>query len=899
VKSLKSLLILVALLLVAWGGYILYQKFFSGKSINNLELISAEAAFTFETYQGDLAWNELVNQPAWEILSQLPAFENFSTNLVTLDSLTGKTGFISKILRKTHATLSYHSTGIDSFDFLYTLDLGRQDPVDIVEEIKSNIPEKSRIQSRFYSDQPIWEYFDPTNSRKWTITHLNNILLVSASSFLVEDAIRLFLSENPNSLARKMGPSLSKPEGFGRLILTSRGLSKVLSSISTTKEFPMAQELAINQYLVYLDLYFEANQLEFRGSAILDQETNFLPSVKANFSDFEKLISNRTLSLTQINVDGIYESQKLENRAFTPKSTTSGEIQARLLERGFLDYFTGEQYFLELESIGSQNNTLALFARCSNPEQVWAYLNEYSNETDGHTRDFYLGNEILFFPEEELPAHIFKGKFQGFQQSHLALIGEILVMTNSAPGMKLILDDIRNGNTWNRSSLGESKSINPSAGYSKTFIIPKIWSKWTKNSNPTWSSFLQKYAAVFGSFPYLTLRINEIAGEKEVTLILPFETERLSAPQTAASLVLTPSKKVSFESKLSFGPKAVLNFNDKTEDLVVQDENHVLHLNSSDGSRVFSVPLSGPIVSEVFQIDYYKNGKLQLLLATRDKIYGIDRLGNSLPGYPLSLGSETISHLNLVDYDNTQDYRYFISTLEGNLWLLDKTGQKLEGWNPLQIGEKTVQAPEHLRVSGKGDYMVAQGISGSLYLFNRRGEKQTGSPIAFGNEVQTPLIVSSEGKISGQAVHGISQSGEIIIANFAGEVIYRNQLIKENKDDQFELIPDQSGNSYLILIRQFNKTKVMDAQERTLFTLPHSGTDLLLDYYDFGSKRKILAVTDRLQGFGFLYNLEGTLLTATPLESTGRIQITHTPATSQFRIRTYSGKQLLEYLMPD
>jgi hypothetical protein len=899
VKILKSLLVLFAFILTAWGGYILYQKFFSGKSLNNLDLISAEAAFTFETYQGDVAWNELVNQPVWEILSQLPAFEAFSAHLVTLDSLTEKAGFISKTLRKTHTTISYHSTGIDSFDLLYTLDLGRQDPLEIIEEIKTKIPEKSRIQSRSYSDQPVWEYFDPSNSRKWTLSHLDNILLVSSSSFLVEDAIRLYLSDSPNSLASKMGSSLSKPDGLGRLILTSRGLSKVISAISASKEFPMAQELAINQNLLFLDIYFEENQLEFRGSAILDQEASFLPSVKANFSDFEKLISNRTLSLTQINVDGIYESQKLENRAFTPKSTTSGEIQARLLERGFLDYFTGEQYFLELESIGSQENTLALLTRCTNPQQVWAYLNEYSNETGGHSRDFYLENEILFFPEEELTAHIFNGKYPGFQQTHLALIGEILVMTNSAPGMKLILDDIRNGNTWNRSANGESKSINPSSGYSKTFILPKIWNKWTRRSNPTWSSFLQKYAGVFESFPYLTLRINEIAGKKEVSLILPFESGRISETKKTTSLVLAPNKQISLATGISIGPKAVLNFSDRTEDLVVQDENHVLHLISSDGVTVFSYPLSGPIVSEVFQIDYYKNNKLQLLLATKDKIYGIDRLGNSLPGYPLTLGSEEISHLNLVDYDNTKDYRYFLSTSSGNLWLLDKTGQRLEGWDPLRIGERTVQAPAHLRVSGKGDYMVAQGVSGSLYLFNRRGEKQIGSPIAFGSDVKTPLAVSSEGKTSGQAVHGISQTGEIIVANFAGEVVYRNQLIKENKDDNFELIPDQMGNSYLILIRQFNKTKVMDAQEKTLFTLPHSGNELLVDFYDFGSNRKILAISDPVQGFGYLYNLEGTLLTETPLESTGRIQITHTPSSNQFRIRTRSGKQLFEYLMPD
>ena len=898
-KIWKSLLVVVLILLVSWGAYTLFQKYFSGKKIDNLALISAEAAFTFETQQGDQTWNELVHQPVWEILSQLPSFESFSTNLVTLDSLTGKSGFVTKILRNKKITLSYHAIGVDSFDLLITLDLGSKNPLDLIEEVKGSIPPKARFQARAYSDQEIWEYFDAENTRKWTITYLDNILLISPSSFLVEEAIRLFLSDNPKSLAALLGESYSDPEGLGRLILTSKGLSKLLSGMGTKKETPMIQELSTHQQYVLLDLVFEEKMLEFRGTAHLDQELSLLPAVRANFPAFEKLITNRTISLAQINVDGIFESQKLENRAFTPKSTVSGEIQARLLDRGFLDYLSGEQYFLELESMGNQDNTLALYARANNPEQVWAYLNEYIQETEGHSRDFYRDQEILFFPEEEFPAHIFKGKYSGFPQTHIALLGEILVMTNSAAGMKMILDDIQSGNTWNRSSLGDSKSINPSAGYSKTYILPKIWGKWTKNANPSWSSFLQKYSTVFHAFPYLTFRINEVGGKKEASILIPYQTGQATAPKSSSSMVLSPSQQVSFASSLVYGPKTVQNFNDNTEDLVIQDENNILHLISSDGETVYSAQLSGPVISDAFQVDYYKNGKIQLLLATNEKIYGIDRLGNPLPGYPLSVGNESITHLNLVDYDNTKDYRYFIATNSGNLWLLDKTGQKLEGWNPLKIGESMLQSPAHIRVVGKGDYMVAQGKSGKFHLYNRRGEIQPGGPIAFGKEVNTPLLVSSEGKNKRQSIHGITQTGELISASFGGEITYRNQLIKENRDDRFELIPDQSGMTYLILIHQFNKTKVMDSDERVLFQIPQAGENLKFNFYDFGADRKILAVTDPIQGFGYLFDLNGSLLTETPLESTGRIQITHNPASGQYRIRTVSGKQLFEYLMPD
>ena len=46
-------------------------------------------------------------------------------------------------------------------------------------------------------------------------------------------------------------------------------------------------------------------------------------------------------------------------------------------------------------------------------------------------------------------------------------------------------------------------------------------------------------------------------------------------------------------------------------------------------------------------------------------------------------------------------------------------------------------------------------------------------------------IVCQQGRSSSQSIHGITQTGEIIGATFSGEVSYRNQLAKENRDETF------------------------------------------------------------------------------------------------------------------
>jgi hypothetical protein len=101
------------------------------------------------------------------------------------------------------------------------------------------------------------------------------------------------------------------------------------------------------------------------------------------------------------------------------------------------------------------------------------------------------------------------------------------------------------------------------------------------------------------------------------------------------------------------------------------------------------------------------------------------------------------------------------------------------------------------------------------------------------------------------------------------------------------------------VVEQFNKIQLFDNQQLLLMSLPLKADKTWLGYFDFGSSRKIIAVTDRQQGLGYLYDLKGNLLISTPLQSEGEIQISHQPNQGQYLIRTRFGKNLLEYLIPD
>lgn len=895
-KIWKSLLVILVLSLLSWGSYEGYQRFIRSRAINSLELISSDAVFIFETKQADFTWKELQKQPIWSVIAQFPTFKSLESQLNSLDNLVGEEGFVTKTLRNKQVTVSYHAVGTDKFSLLYTLNFGSNSPQELLDKLKSKASKNIRFQLRKYSEQEIYDVLDASNSTQWSITLLNNILLVSSSSFVIEEAIRFYLSENASSIAAKLGEKLATKEGLGRLLLTSKGLAKLLAGVSANKNSATQQELQAADYLLSLNLQFEDQQLQFKGPIQGLPDVNFLPSDQADLAGIESFISARTQTLTQINLNDSFETQKIYNPIFVPISTVSGEVQTKLIDKGFLDLLTGEQYFIELESGSPLEKNISLMVKTREGKQAWELLKNYRDTTEFFPTEQYLTNEILFFSETNFPAHLFNGRFTGFEQTYICQIDQLLVMSNSANGMKDLLDDYAQKNTWSIKTKEKKTLLSPAAGFSKTFILQKIWPTWVQSTNPNWSTFLQKYEGELQAFTSLALRIHQSSQGPEATLILNYTNKSVNASADQKSFELVSGKEVILPENLIYGPKAIKNFNDGTEDLVVQDQNHVVYLINSAGEQVYSLPLKSPILSDALQIDYFKNGKLQLIVATADKMYAIDRLGEALPGFPLALPEERINHLSLLDYDNTKDYRFFLATESGNLWLLDKFGEKLEGWSPLKLGEKTSRPPFHVRVQGKGDFMVALGTSGKLYLFNRKGESQPGSPVVLPDGVTSPLIVK---KKNPPTLQTISAGGEVIEISFSGEILKKTQIQKMNRDDKFHELPDQKSASALFVLEQFNKIQLFDSQQVLLMTLPLKQNKTWLGYFDFSATQKIIAVSDKEKGLGYLYDLNGNLLINTPLQSEGEIQISHQPNQGQYLIRTLHGKKLLEYLIPD
>ncbi len=295
----------------------------------------------------------------------------------------------------------------------------------------------------------------------------------------------------------------------------------------------------------------------------------------------------------------------------------------------------------------------------------------------------------------------------------------------------------------------------------------------------------------------------------------------------------------SFKNNISSKPHIIFSHVDNKPEVILQDEKNFIHHLSNSLKPIWSDSIE-KIISKVFTIDYYKNNKKQILFASSDKIYGYDRKGNRLIGFPFENPSESpITHLNIIDYDKSKRYRIISSHDNGEIYFYDKSGNILKGWNPLSMNDNLVQAPIHKRVRGK-DYIIIVLRDGNIYVKNRRGENYKGFPINLDSEISNKLYFKKSSSSSKSEIEILSDEGKLYNINLDGKILSLKDQYRNEKDSKFIMIHEASGKNPL-LASYDNYNLFMDDNKINFNDI----NNLKFQYYHLNKKQKFLIVTDK------------------------------------------------------
>ena len=172
------------------------------------------------------------------------------------------------------------------------------------------------------------------------------------------------------------------------------------------------------------------------------------------------------------------------------------------------------------------------------------------------------------------------------------------------------------------------------------------------------------------------------------------------------------------QKNITLGPIIVKNHINYSSELIIQDDNDFIYLINNSGQIEWSKKIDGKILKNIQQIDSYKNGKLQYVFATSNKLYMLDRKGRDVGKFPLKFNDNITQPISIFDYDRNKNYRILI-TQNKELFMFDSKGKRVRGFNYLK-NDEIITSPKHFRISNK-DIIVFK-TEKDLKIINRRGK---------------------------------------------------------------------------------------------------------------------------------------------------------------------------------
>ena len=145
--------------------------------------------------------------------------------------------------------------------------------------------------------------------------------------------------------------------------------------------------------------------------------------------------------------------------------------------------------------------------------------------------------------------------------------------------------------------------------------------------------------------------------------------------------------------------------------------------------RGFPVQLEGTVdLAPPLVADLDGDGRLELLLASRDKIHGLEMDGSAVEGFPVSVGKNAVlqTGLSLGRFAAQEPELMTFGTSDGAIQVFELNGKSLPGF-PYMAGKKAVGTPVFAEMgTGGAKVVLAALMDGRIIAIGPDGKAQPG-----------------------------------------------------------------------------------------------------------------------------------------------------------------------------
>jgi hypothetical protein len=890
---LKKILIGIAAVILSISIFLGY-KYIKKQQLPEYDIYKAiplDASLIIESYDFLDKISEIKEEnKIHEELVQFPSVKELDSELDFLINLSNQNQIIKDLTKNNQLVISAHKLGKADLSFLFLLQLQNfRDKKLLLETISNLLSSDNKLKTRDYNSSKIYQI--NTIDKELHFSFSKGILMYSSSSILIENAIRQ--SEAKESvLSDPAFLKVQKTAGknvdaniylnlsnFNNVV--SNALSKEQNSlISNMEKLGNWTELDVNlkdDAVLLNGFTFSNDSLNNYLNIFLDQEAvdhkmnSILPSNTSLFVSFGISNTEQYLKSYKSYIEKQGKINKYQLLIDQYKNKYAIDLESFL--KTMLDEEIGVIVTDDPAGNANENTFVVLRTKSKSisQETVENVIEKYANINNKRKSD-YISNlridqettyKVYLLPVNNLYSTFFGKVFPDFKNQYLTFIDNFMVVGNSKNSLsKFIHSNILQKTLDNDIKFEQFSDYLSSKSnfyfYTNLFRSPEYISEFL---NPNLKKGLNTHINSIKKFQAFAVQFQQNNGMIYNNLYLQY------IPETKEDAVTVWESHL--DTTTNFKPVLVTNHYTKENEIFVQDLNNKIYLINKVGRILWKLQLNEKINSEVYQVDFYKNDKLQILFSTKNKIHILDRNGNYIERYPVKLRSPSTAGIALFDYDKNLDYRMVIPCMNKNVYMYNIEGSLINGWEFKQTDTQVTKPVQHFRINSN-DYLVFADKF-RVYILNRRGKDRVNVKTQFAKSANN-VFYSESGKSINAGFVTTDTSGLVKKINLDGTV--ETKQIGNYSSNHFFSFHDINADGFkdYIFINK-NKLEVFKKDKSEIFDYKFDkNIDSSPVYYYFSYDDRKIGIVSKTTKQIYLFNSDGTLYNGFPLK--GNTQFT-------------------------
>ncbi len=714
----KRIAIISGILLVI--GLILLVCFFQqGKKnlfTDPYKAISPGACIVIETVDIQSFMNSLTTgKGLFGEAGKVREFEKFNMKLKFLADQLNNDGF-KKILTNKKVIISFHTTKEGKLKPLLSMTVPGEIRNRQVKEILRSSGIKNIFESKSTGYSVIKIPFTDNNLKDTAyISLISGLMVCSSSRELLEEACT----------QTGKGTDVRDLPGFSRVLLASgkkedkifvifANLPQLLKSVLGSERKGLTEKIARLAGTAEGDIYINEDGLVLSGYIESTDSSDFFYKYKSvapqPFHTY-KVLPSSTIFFETI----IYPEEGRCKRIGATLSKDAVNLALKINE------YTGQEItraYIDIKDRPVGDNTLIIYELTNRVQTEQLFLEELGK-----------GNEIIYFkPDDQIKIPVYRTHFKGlidvmlpgfapdFDDSYFSFYDNFMITGNSFETIsRFLYNNLLNKTLANDLTYRDFENTLPGhAGYFFYCVPSRITDYLAGFLNEDIINALKSNKKSLNKIQSAGYQFSSSNGMIYNSLSIRFKEEVQEESTTEWETLL--------DTTASIKPFFFTNHITGAKEIFIQDMKNNTYLINSAGRVLWKVPLNERITGDIYMIDYFRNGKYQLLFSGRNYIHLLDRNGNYVERYPVKLRSAATNSLALFDYDNSLNYRLFIAGEDKLIYSYDKSGNVVKGWKPFKTAGNVKAEISYFKVSGK-DYLVASDET-SVYFLDRYGNKK-------------------------------------------------------------------------------------------------------------------------------------------------------------------------------